>query len=248
MVAPILVIVHQENSSAGRIGRHLAELGYGLDMRCPRLGDPLPKTMQDHSGAIIFGGPMSANDPDLYLRREIDWIGVPLRESKPFLGICLGGQMLARHLGEKVAPHPQDAVEVGYYPIYPTEHAVGFAQYCGVDLPGHVYHWHGEGFHLPQGAKLLARGEDFPNQAFQYDVSAFALQFHPEVTYAMMCRWTARGGGRLDSLRAKPARQHLEDWFIYDAAVAQWSRGFLKYWINSGCAAQNMQDLARVRA
>ena len=237
MAAPILVIVHQENSSPGRIGRQLAELGYRLDIRCPRFGDPLPKTLQDHAGAIILGGPMSVNDSDLYLRREIDWISVPLREARPFLGICLGGQMLAKHLGEKVGPHDQNAVEVGYYPIYPTEHAAALAQSCGADLPGHVYHWHGEGFHLPQGARLLARGDDFPHQAFQFGDSAFALQFHPEVTYTMMCRWTARGGGRLEGLRAKPPQQHLADWFLYDAAVAHWSRGFLRHWLQAGVQA-----------
>ena len=50
---------------------------------------------------------MSANDPDDYVRREIDWIEVPLREQRPFLGICLGAQMLARQLGARVAPHPR---------------------------------------------------------------------------------------------------------------------------------------------
>ena len=44
---------------------------------------------------------------DDYVRREIDWIEVPLREQRPFLGICLGAQMLAKHLGAPVAPHPQ---------------------------------------------------------------------------------------------------------------------------------------------
>ena len=53
-------------------------------------------------------------------RREIDWIGVPLRDKKPYLGICLGAQMMARHLGGRVYPHPQGHAEVGYYPIRPT--------------------------------------------------------------------------------------------------------------------------------
>ena len=79
------------------------------------------------------------------MRREIDWIEVPLREQRPFLGICLGAQMLARQLGARVAPHPQGRAEIGYYPIRPT--AAGHAL-CP-DWPEHVYHWHREGFELP---------------------------------------------------------------------------------------------------
>ncbi len=96
---PVLIILHQESSTPGRVGNALRALGYALDIRRPRFGDSLPATMDGHSGAVIFGGPMSANDGDDYISREIDWIGVPLRENRPFLGICLGAQMLARHLG-----------------------------------------------------------------------------------------------------------------------------------------------------
>jgi len=115
----VLIVLHQEHSSPGRIGQMLVARGFRLDVRRPRFGDPLPDTMADHAGAIVFGGPMSANDPDDYVRREIDWIRVPLVEGAPFLGICLGAQMLVRHLGGRVAPHPEGQVEIGYYPIEP---------------------------------------------------------------------------------------------------------------------------------
>ena len=117
---PVLVVLHQENSTPGRVGNALRALGHRLDVRRPRFGDPLPETLDDHAGAVIFGGPMSANDPDDYVRREIDWIAVPLREQRPFMGICLGAQMLAMQLGARVAPHPEGRAEIGYYPIRPT--------------------------------------------------------------------------------------------------------------------------------
>ncbi len=104
---PVLIVLHQETSTPGRVGNALRALGHPLDIRRPRFGDPLPETLEGHAGAVIFGGPMSANDPDDYVRREIDWIAVPLREQRPFLGICLGAQMLAMQLGARVAPHPQ---------------------------------------------------------------------------------------------------------------------------------------------
>ena len=121
MLKPVLLILHQEHSSPGRVGQVLAKLGYPLDIRRPRFGDPLPETMDEHAGAAIFGGPQSANDNEEFVRREIDWIGVPLRDKKPYLGICLGAQMMAHHLGGRVYPHPQGHAEVGYYPIRPTQ-------------------------------------------------------------------------------------------------------------------------------
>ena len=110
---PVLIVLHQETSTPGRVGNALRRLGHPLDIRRPRFGDALPQTLAHHAGAVIFGGPMSANDPDDYVRHEIDWIAVPLKENRPFLGICLGAQMLAVQLGAKVAPHPEGRAQIG---------------------------------------------------------------------------------------------------------------------------------------
>ena len=67
--APVLIVLHQEHSTPGRVGRLLAERGHRLDIRRPRYGDPLPPSLSDHAGAAIFGGPMSANDPDDFIRQ-----------------------------------------------------------------------------------------------------------------------------------------------------------------------------------
>jgi len=240
MQRKILIVLHQEHSTPGRIGRLLRQQGYALDIRRPRFGDTLPKTMHEHDGAIIFGGPMSANDSDDWLRREIDWIGVPLHENKPFLGVCLGGQMLARHLGHRVYCHPEGKVEIGYYPIHPTDHGHAL---CKTAFPDQVYQWHGEGFDLPKGATLLAAGTDFEAQAFQYGDQAVALQFHPEVTYAMMCRWTTRAAERLHLPNAQPRHRHLEEWFLHDGAVARWTESFLRQWVQG-----NPSEIAKTKA
>ena len=86
--APILIVLHQEHSTPGRVGRLLRERGFPLDIRRPRYGDPLPETLAGHAGAVIFGGPMSANDPDDFVKAEIDWIG----------GAAQGEQALSRPL------------------------------------------------------------------------------------------------------------------------------------------------------
>src|SRR3979490_763205 len=164
---PVLIVLHQETSSPGRVGNALRALGHRLDIRRPRFGDALPETLDGHAGAAIFGGPMSANDADEYVRREIDWIEIPLREQRPLLGICLGAQMLAKQLGAQVAPHPEGRVEVGYYPIRPTEagHAL-----CP-NWPERVYHWHGEGFHLPWARNCSPKA-----MTFRYRRSSTAMR------------------------------------------------------------------------
>ncbi|PNG26688.1 glutamine amidotransferase [Methylocella silvestris] len=234
----VLVILHQHCSSPGRIGRILCDLGYRLDIRRPRFDDPLPKTLADHAGVVVFGGPMSANDDEDWICREIDWIGVPLKEGKPFLGICLGAQMLARHLGHRVCPHPQGRVEVGYYPIDPTEHG---HELCDRPFPDRVYQWHREGFDLPSGATLLASGQDFEAQAFRYGPEAFGFQFHPEVTLPMICRWSARSRERLNFPGARPLHRHLEGWLRHDRAISRWSTAFLRSWIEGAQTARPPQ-------
>jgi GMP synthase (glutamine-hydrolysing) len=222
---PVLVVLHQETSTPGRIGNALGALGYKLDIRRPRFGDPLPETLDGHAGAVVFGGPMSANDPDDFVRREIGWIAVPLREQRPFLGICLGAQMLAMQLGARVAPHPEGRTEVGYYPIRPTPAGRAICP----NWPDQVYHWHREGFELPAGAELLAEGGDFPIQAFRSG-HAFGFQFHPDVTYAMMYRWTTRGHA-LESPGARARHHHFADRAVHDVTERAWLKEFLDGWL-----------------
>jgi GMP synthase (glutamine-hydrolysing) len=225
---PLLMVLHQWNSTPGRVGHTLAGRGYSLDIRRPRYGDALPQTLADHAGAIIFGGPSSANDTEDFVKREIDWLAVPLKERAQFLGICLGAQMLARHLGSRVYAHPEGQAEVGYYPIRPTE--IGRAV-CD-PWPEQVYQWHREGFDLPGGAELLAEGDSFPVQAFRHG-NAYALQFHPDVTHATICLWTTRGHERTLLPGAKPRAAHFADRAVYDPAGRAWLEAFLNHWLAS---------------
>ncbi len=231
---PVLLVLHQEHSSPGRVGRLLAERGHPLDIRKPRFGDALPRTMADHAGAIIFGGPMSANDPDDFIKLETDWIGTALHESAPYLGICLGAQMLARLHGARVYPHDQGRAEIGYYPLAVTDHGSEVADAMRHAWPAHVYQWHREGFDCPAGATCLARGDDFPVQVIKSGHAAYGIQFHPEVTPAMMHRWTTRAHERLTLPGAQPREAHFEGWHRHDAAVASWLGAFLDHWLANG--------------
>ncbi len=225
----ILMVVHQPTSDPGLVGQRLRQRGFSLDIRCPAAGDALPQNLGAYDGLVVFGGPMSANDDRTlpYIAEELRWIErVALPEAIPYLGICLGAQLLARVLGGTVAPHPQDLREIGYYPLWATPEGRGF-------LPEElwVYHWHGEGFSIPPGAAALARGETFPNQAYRYGDRTYGLQFHPEITLDLIHTWTSRGADQLTLPGAHPRDRHLQDHHHHGPTVNRWLEHFLTQWL-----------------
>ena len=115
MKKPILIVLHQEQSSPGRVGYELIKRGFPLDIRRPPLGDPLPQTADNHLGMVVFGGPMSANDPDPWMMDELRCIETFNKAEIPYLGLCLGAQMLCRVVGARVYKHPDEETEIGYY-------------------------------------------------------------------------------------------------------------------------------------
>ena len=222
----ILIVLHQESSTPGRIGLILKHRGYSLDIRRPALGDALPETLSEHRAAIVFGGPMSVNDDSEFIKRERDWLAVPLSQEKPFLGICLGAQLLTTHLGGTVGEHPEGKVEIGYFPIKPTP--VGEAL---MEWPSCVHQWHREWMMPPPGAEILAVGEGGEAQAFRAGRHAFAVQFHAELTLAMVHRWTVRGAARFDLKGAQERHHHFEGRMRHDRAVRHWLDRFLDLWL-----------------
>jgi GMP synthase (glutamine-hydrolysing) len=223
---PVLIVLHQENSNPGHVGQWLVCNGFPLDIRKPRFGEPLPETLAHHCGAVIFGGPMSANDKDEFIRREIEWIGVALEEKAPLLGVCLGAQMLALHLGARVDFDPEERAEMGYYPLVATPQGERLGPF-----PDHAYQWHREGCDLPQGAVQLATSDGaFPNQAFAYGPAAVGVQFHPEITYAQVHRWTGRHLTRLAIKGARGRHEHIAGHIAHAPKVQAWLGRFLDRW------------------
>lgn len=224
----VVLIDHPVGKRDDRASRALLARGYRLQWVCAGEGDPLPDPTSEHAAAIVYGGPESANDDTdkPYIGAELTWIEAWLETEKPFLGLCLGGQMLARVLGARVEPHPEDLFEIGYVPIDPAPTADGF-----LDGVSHVYHWHKEGFDIPIGSELLALGQVFPNQAFRAGPKVYGLQFHPEVTVPVMTRWMTEAAHMLENPNAHTRERQLADAELHDEKMALWLDRFLDDWL-----------------
>lgn len=130
---------------------------------------------------IVMGGPMSINDEAIYpwLVAEKAFIRATIDADKPVLGICLGAQLIAGCCGGRVYPNADK--EIGWFDIapQPTDDSTTFT--FAEPLP--VFHWHGETFTLPTGARLLASSTACRHQAFQLaGKPVIGLQCHLETT------------------------------------------------------------------
>jgi len=179
----VLYVLHQKTSVTGDIGHKFKERGFEADIIRPPLGDNLPDNLSTYSAIVVFGGPMSVNDDEDFIREEIKWMKTVIDSDIPYLGICLGAQILAKYLGCDVVKNKNDLAEIGFFEIEPVGDGVKMFKDQNI-----FYQFHTEGFEIPNKCQLLARGEIFKNQAFKYE-NCYALQFHPEVNFIVHLRW-----------------------------------------------------------
>lgn len=227
MKKPVLLVVHQKTSDPGRIGMRLRTLGHPIEICRHACGDPLPEDLSAYSGVVIFGGPQSANDDEFFIRNELDWTPRVVESGTPFLGVCLGAQILAKAAGGVVEGHPEGQVEIGYYNVSATQAGEGM-------FPDEmtIFQWHREGFSLPDCATLLVSGsEHYPVQGIGVGPNALGIQFHPEVTEQMNRRWLIGGAARLDCPGAQQPHEHMAARARHDPHVDQWVDGFLAGWL-----------------
>ena len=137
--------------------------------------------------AIVLGGPVSANDENDYpfLAAELAMLERRLAERRPTLGICLGGQLMARALGAHVATGVTN--EIGWIPLSLSESGRNSPVRHFETHP--VFHWHGDAFELPDGALSLASTAGCAHQAFSLGSNLLGLQFHPEITAQGLETW-----------------------------------------------------------
>ena len=220
-----LLVLHQKTSEAGDLGVKLIKRGYSLVYLRPPMGDELPQDLKQYSVIVIFGGPMSANDNDEFIKKEIDWIKFVINSNVPFLGICLGAQILAKHLGCKIEKNSKNLSEIGFYKIKPTSNGLKLFESQSI-----FYQFHTEGFEIPSGCELLAKGDIFSNQAFKYK-NCYGLQFHPEVNFYLHLKWVFQVLIKKPHILFSRGAQNLFYQFRlrlkYNKSISRWLDNFL---------------------
>tara|TARA_B100000029_G_scaffold315840_1_gene308241 strand:+ start:1158 stop:1856 length:699 start_codon:yes stop_codon:yes gene_type:complete len=221
----VLYVLHQKTSVTGDVGIKFKNRGFESEILRPPLGDILPTDLSSYSAIVIFGGPMSVNDDDQFLIDEINWMKNVIESNVPFLGICLGAQILAKYLGCDVIKNKNDLSEIGFYEIEPTKEGNDIFKNQNV-----FYQFHTEGFEIPNECQLLARGDVFKNQAFRFQ-NCYALQFHPEVNFFLHLRWLFLVLKKRPKILFKKGSQNLFYQlylrFKYNKSVSLWLDSFL---------------------
>jgi GMP synthase (glutamine-hydrolysing) len=233
-VSRSVLVLHSDPNlhGTGRLGAAIARAGLEAREVCAWEADMAALRPSDHAAVAVMGGEMNALDDERYpyLADEAELVRRALAEDVPVLGICLGGQLLARALGADVTI--AEELEGGWLPIEPAGAAHPDDPVLGhLAEPTGVFIWHHDVFALPEDATLLARSEATANQAFRHG-RAWGLQFHPEVDGDLFESWlaahpalqmdedasaTLRGEVRVGAARSLPFLERLFDGFLSQA-------------------------------
>lgn len=155
-------------------------------------GEAIPE-LSDFDLLVVMGGPMDVWQEDIHawLAPEKATIRHWVRDlHRPFLGLCLGHQLLAASLGGKVGLMAQP--EIGLRAVELTDAGRQDPLFAGFGSPTQTFQWHGaEVSKLPDGAEILAANFACPIQAFRWGRHAYGLQYHVEITASTVGEWSA---------------------------------------------------------
>jgi GMP synthase-like glutamine amidotransferase len=184
------IIQNDPEVPPGNLAENLTDLGIAFQLHQIYRDEVLP-TPDTMTALIVLGGAMGANDDDRFpfltplkqlIRRSLE-LGIP------YLGICLGGQLLAAASGSPVVSCRWE--ELGTLQVSLTHKGETDPLFTGINSPFSTFQWHHDSFDLPDGAVLLASSPACPHQAFRLGSNAWGLQFHPEVTEQIIRTWAA---------------------------------------------------------
>lgn len=185
-----LVIKHVVVEGLGVFEQFCHNAGIAVDTVELEKGDSFPD-LDGYAALWVMGGPMNVGD-----EAKFPWLideKVLIRKAVqdlqlPYMGVCLGAQLLADALGGEVKP--MSVPEVGLLPVALTGAGLNHPLTGGLPETFKVLQWHGQEVkHLPLGATLLASSAHCQVQAYAVGDRAFGLQFHSEATSATVEDW-----------------------------------------------------------
>ena len=169
---------HEPFEGLGNIEVWAKNRGHSITRTLLFKNEKLPET-SDFDWLVIMGGSMNIYEEDKFpwLKKEKEFIAKAIADHKILLGICLGSQLIADVLGGKVSKNKFK--EIGWFPVSLTREASDSSIFSS--LPGTfiAFHWHGDTYKIPSGAKRMAQSEGCMNQAFECG-RTIGLQFHLE--------------------------------------------------------------------
>lgn len=192
----VLVLQHHAGEHAGSLRGFLDQDGHlwrALDLDAGG-ADALPTETEGWDALLVLGGTMHVWEEDRHpwLRAEKILIRDWVRSGRPYLGICLGHQLLAAALGGEVGLMRAPEIGVGRVALTPEglrDPVLGGA--LGSVAPPVLQWHHAEVARLPDGAVTLASNPACPVQAMRVGRAAWGVQFHPEVDARTLADWRA---------------------------------------------------------
>ena len=190
MTRRALIFLHMDDDTPGRFGDFLRADGFSIDTVMVHRGETLP-TLAPYDMLLVMGGPMdvwqTAEHP--WLAAEKDAIAHWVKDrSRPFIGFCLGHQLLAEALGGKVEMASRE--EIGIFDIALTEAGRQHDVFAGLPATFATTQWHhAEVKTLPPGGVALAASATTPVQAMAVGDCALGIQFHAEWKAEFIAAW-----------------------------------------------------------
>lgn len=185
----VVVLQHADAEHPGYLRTLLARDGHSMEVVNLHRGAALPG-LEGVDAVWAMGGPMDVWQEDLFpwLIAEKRFIREAVAERGiPFLGVCLGHQLLASALGGTVG---KGGTEVGVLPVTLTEGGARSQFFDQIDSPLSALQWHGaEVKSVPEGARVLAASQVCPVQAFAWGPAALGVQFHVEIENSTVREW-----------------------------------------------------------
>ncbi len=177
-----------------------------------------PRPLEEYDAVLVFGGQMNVDEEDAHpwLRSEDELVRALVERGVPLLGVCLGGQLLAKAAGAHVGPSPKR--ERGFVHVELTDGADGDPIFGSLPREFDVFAMHEYAFQVPDGAVELARS-NVCSQAFRLGDRAWGVQFHPEVRLEQVEQWV-RDEPDGEAILAE-LRERIHDWELFGSALCR---------------------------